>query len=125
MKNQVNIEKSENGKKITKFLDELEDKTKAYYNKKIQIRVKVEILQNTKSKKFFMWAKEQIMKEVWNVKVDLKGQGDSDLSESSVRELLRGFQRDVSKESLKSFEHLSEGVGDDFKISLQFINTSI
>lgn len=70
-----------------------------------------------------MWAKEQNLKEVWNVKVDLCDQSDSEMSENSIREILRNFMRDVSKESLKSFEHLSEGVGDDFKLVLKFVNT--
>lgn len=110
------------GKKIPKFLEELEEKLKLYQNKRVQIRVRVEIFKNTKSKKFFMWAKDQNVKETWNVNVDLSDQSDSELTVNSIRGLLRDMQREVCKESLKSFEHLSEGVGDDFKLILSVIN---
>lgn len=90
-------------------------------NPKLNIFVTVELFQNIVSKKWLFLAKDQQIKEVWKFKVEIDSSKDNSGNLTQIREHLRKMQVQISKESLKNFEHLSEGMGNDFKISYEII----
>ena len=85
---------------------------------RMNIFVTVDIFENIVSKKWLFLANNQQIKEVWKFKVEVD---KSEAGLSQMRDQMRKMQRQISKESLKNFEHLSEGMGNDFKVSYEIL----
>ena len=107
--------------KITTTIQQIAKELSNTKDQRAQLRLKIVILKTQKSKKWMPWANSQQGVEAWNIKVDLAD--DSEVNEASVRERMRAFMGDVAKESLRNFEHMAEGVGDDFDLIFELVKT--